>query len=323
MGITQKQRALRRRYVGASDVAAIVGEDPFRNAWDVWAEKVLDLDEDEQTENEAIAIGNYAEDGVLRWGADLLGVKIKRNQWRVHKNGLQSANLDAQIMGKPWVMEAKTTSDNSQWGEPYTNEIPSRVLIQVQQQMACVNAELALIPVLLPVFGRMSLRMYEVARDPMLQEVIECEVAEFWHRYVVEKVEPPDVVPSKRTLQRIRRQPNHRCNVSPKDYDVWCECRDLRLRAEKEEERVKAVLIGSMTKIVNPMAADPDIKLVSAEVGDMGEEMGKELTYFEQSKVSRGTDLKKYEEHCEHCGVGHRVNTYRVLRTRNRTDDGA
>lgn len=43
--ITAEQREERRKWVGASDVAAILGLDEFRTANDIWASKVHELDD--------------------------------------------------------------------------------------------------------------------------------------------------------------------------------------------------------------------------------------------------------------------------------------
>ncbi len=39
MPITNRQRKLRQDHIGSSDMAAILGVDPWRTAYDVWLEK--------------------------------------------------------------------------------------------------------------------------------------------------------------------------------------------------------------------------------------------------------------------------------------------
>ena len=45
MPITEKQRQRRRDHLGASDMAAVMGVSPYRNAWTIWAEKTGRLEE--------------------------------------------------------------------------------------------------------------------------------------------------------------------------------------------------------------------------------------------------------------------------------------
>ena len=47
MSLTPEQIALRRNTLGASEIAAVCGLDPFRGPWDVWADKMgLDIREE-------------------------------------------------------------------------------------------------------------------------------------------------------------------------------------------------------------------------------------------------------------------------------------
>lgn len=43
MPITQKQREFRRSHIGSSDIAAILGKDPYKTAYDVWLDKTGQL----------------------------------------------------------------------------------------------------------------------------------------------------------------------------------------------------------------------------------------------------------------------------------------
>lgn len=55
--ITDKQREQRRRYIGGSDMAAILGVDPWKTQVDLWLEKTGRL-VDEPLTSKAAELGN-------------------------------------------------------------------------------------------------------------------------------------------------------------------------------------------------------------------------------------------------------------------------
>ena len=83
MPITQLQREKRKNRIGSSDMAAILGFTPKRNALDVWLEKTGKLEEkdDRLSEHDPLLAGTYFEDGVLQYAEREFG-KITRNQFR-------------------------------------------------------------------------------------------------------------------------------------------------------------------------------------------------------------------------------------------------
>jgi len=69
--ITEEQLKQRENHVGSSDMAAIMGVDPWRSSADVWFEKTGKLKE--QAETEAMYLGNKLEGGVLDFAEEKLG----------------------------------------------------------------------------------------------------------------------------------------------------------------------------------------------------------------------------------------------------------
>jgi len=105
--ITQWQKEKRRGGIGSSDAPAIVGVDPYRSAYDVWASKVFEIDD--PPASAAAKAGLLCERAVLSWAAAELGYKLLRNQYRVcADNPVLRANLDALVQERPEFVEAKT-----------------------------------------------------------------------------------------------------------------------------------------------------------------------------------------------------------------------
>lgn len=277
MPITEKQRQRRRKYIGGSDAPAILNVDPFRNIADVYFSKVEDLAS--QKETAAMKAGNLCEDAVLNWFMDETGSKIKRNQSRVHGNGIMAANLDALVEGKKEGVEAKTTGlmgpiRNVEWGEPGTDEIPERVIVQCQHQMAVVpDLEMVWVPALI---GGLGFRLYKVERnDEFISGLEEIELS-FWHDHVLKRTPPNGEFPGLSLLKRIRRIPKKVVQVETDIVKNWLGAREALRLADKVKKEAEKVLLTA---------------LGDAEAADC--ELGR-LTYFEQSRKEYVVDASTY-----------------------------
>lgn len=267
--ITELQRTLRQKYIGASDAPAICGVDPYASPADVWLVKTGRADS--FAGNEDTERGNLLEPVVLSWAeTQLNGAAILRNHF-VKNEDYPSlcANLDGVVAAESAVVEAKTTVNADQWGEPGTDHIPDRVIVQVHQQMLLMGKAwtMAYVPVLLPGYRSFDFRMYRVERDDKLAEAIGARCMEFWDRFIVTDTRPDDFKPSIEVLKRVRREPNKTVPVSEAALDAFIVTRAARLQAEENEEKAKAAVL---------------VELLDAEHGEC--EDGREVTYMETKR---------------------------------------
>jgi len=265
--LNQEQRETRRRYLGSSDAAAIVGCSPYRTAYDVWLYKTYQTEEDK--ESEAIKIGNVLEPSILNWGASELGVEIEMNPiMAIHKNGIMASHPDALVRGKREIIEAKTTgviySYLKEWGEIGTDEIPEQYLIQCQHHMAVAGPEWKIchVPALM---GGVGLRMYHVERDDELIGNLEVLEEKFWIN-VVAQVPPDNSIPTEDVIKRIRRVPKKTVKIESDLVLNWNQTKEIAKEAQKKADDAKALLLAA---------------LGDAEAGES--EAGA-VTYFEQSR---------------------------------------
>lgn len=102
--------AIRRRGIGGSDAAAIVGLDRYRSPFAVYADK-LGLTP-EREDNEAMRQGRDLEDYVAQRFTETTGKKVRRcNDTLQHpKYPRLLANIDRLIVGEKALLECKTTS---------------------------------------------------------------------------------------------------------------------------------------------------------------------------------------------------------------------
>lgn len=172
-------KAERRRIVTASEVAAILGEDPRRGAFAVWSNKVAGLEVEETLPMrrgrrlEALIVEEYGEQtgrptvAWLKW-------EVRRHpsiEWL-------GATLDAttQFDGSWLPLEAKAALGSAgDWkGEP-----PTAYQIQAQVQAQCFDSPLAAIAGLV---GPGPLATFDLPRDDKFFAVILPELERFlWH----------------------------------------------------------------------------------------------------------------------------------------------
>lgn len=190
--MTPEHKARRRNYITASDAAAVCGLDPYRSAYDVWLEKCGHVDRD--VSSEAAELGSRLENAIIDTAADKLGMQVEDRQLWV-TFGCLGATLDATLIGagERVICEAKTTgltnrfASTDQWGEPGTDEVPERVIVQVHTQMICSGLARAYVPVLI---GGRGLVVYHILRNQTLCQAIGERLETFWRRHVEANVEP-------------------------------------------------------------------------------------------------------------------------------------
>lgn len=260
--LTQQELDRRRHFITASDVPAILGKSPWRNAADVYWAKVRGTAD---KTNDAMEAGNMLEPIVLQWADRELG-GVLPGDWRVAENGINAASLDGMtLIGEP--VEAKTSGITGpgsphQWGEEGTDEIPDYYLLQVQAQLLVTGQGLAFVPALI---GNRGFVMFLVERNDRLIGVIESRSVEFMER--VRNQDPPDNVrPSLDTIKRLRREPNKTVEIQGDVVQAWLDAQKEASAAAKLADAAKAALLA---------------QLQDAERGVWA---GGEVTYFEQTR---------------------------------------
>jgi len=202
--LTEKQLKLRREHVGASESPAICGVSPWQTAADVYWRKVSDIQNDEP--NEAMMTGHRLEKPLIEFACDELNLSgLRRNQFRVAKDEpLLSATFDA--LGDGVAVECKYVSGAGaqHWGEPYTDEVPDHVLVQVQHQAFVANLKEVIVAAAIA-GPRLEWRVYRVSRHEKLIDAIVKRCVAFWKEHVQSRIPPTDAPPPLEILAKQRR----------------------------------------------------------------------------------------------------------------------
>lgn len=248
MTITAAQLAARAEGIGASEVGAILGVDPYRSAWDVWAEKTGKLEPETRT-TDAMDLGNELEPLLLKRCSLALGKPVVKTTGTFKAaNGIMFANLDGMVgrsaRGSENV-ECKSSMLPDGWGDAGTDQVPDRVLTQVTTQMFCADSPLTHISRADTRFG-LKFSLYLVTFNPELSRILEDRVCEFWRKYVLTDTPPPDSPPTLEVAKRLRRTLGAVREVPVDLVRAVIDRRASKLAAEKESKAADAALIAAL-----------------------------------------------------------------------------
>ncbi len=245
MPITEAQREQRQKYLGSSDMAAVMGLDSWGNAHDVYLEKTGKLDPEK--DKAVFRRGNYMEAALLAYAGDELGeLVVSPTELEFVMPGLHlCSHPDAMTVDARSPVEAKSLGWYAPdfWGDPGSDQCPDRTLIQTHVHMICTNTKLCHVPVYLP---KREFQMYVVEFDEEIAASI-CEAAvAFWNDHVLKDIPPENVVPSMAVLKRIRREPDIVADFSKDLVDGWLGASLAATAAKNAVKDAQAKLITAL-----------------------------------------------------------------------------
>lgn len=248
--ISKEQREARRRYVGSSDSPAIVGADPFRTAEDVYWSKVVEVDEKDKP---AFEIGNRLESVIVDWCQDKIATKVERDVFITNPSlPHHCANLDGLTVvdGGKVVVEAKYSTEHHLWGADGSDEIPDRVMVQVQHQMGVVGANRALVPALIITPRNAEFRLYAVNANVELATMIFDAGRDFFENHVLKKVPPGESsVPPVEVMKAMKRGAGTLVELPDECFDLiakWEEAKAAAKAAAKLEDAAYAAVLSQL-----------------------------------------------------------------------------
>lgn len=205
----------RRRGIGGSDVAAILGLSPWKSPLDVYLDKKGLSGPDKG--NKRQRRGQAVEPLILRKFEERMGIQVQRCREPLvsanHK--FMRANLDGRMPDlSRAIAEAKCAWSPDGWGEDGSGDVPAYYQTQVCHYFEVADADVCFLPVLFGMDGLdwepvqakdgevvwtpkiaddADFRVFTIERDQsFVNDVIEAERA-FWHDHVLAHI-PPDPV---------------------------------------------------------------------------------------------------------------------------------
>ena len=104
--------ALRSTTIGGSDAAAILGLNPYKSPYALWAEKTGKVIPEDISQKEAVRLGTDLEGYVAKRFTEATGKKVRRENYTVFRDDMPyaHANYDRLVIGERAGLEIKTTN---------------------------------------------------------------------------------------------------------------------------------------------------------------------------------------------------------------------
>lgn len=201
----------RRKFIGGSDIAAILGISPWKTAADLWLDKITPPapETDGKEAQRVKARGTRLEPYMLDMIREEYNYRIDARNTRYidQKVPFFACEIDAE--GGPadepmrGNIELKTVHPfkAKEWGDIETDTLPLHYLAQVQWGLGITSRTHCTVFALI---GD-DLRLYRVVRDDETIDAMRRRAEHFWNEYVARKVQPPLDYADSRTLETLRR----------------------------------------------------------------------------------------------------------------------
>lgn len=252
IGSTSEQwHERRRKCIGGSDVAAIMDLSPWRQAVDVYCDKIGISAP--PSDNEYTRWGKLLEPVVAAEYSMRTGHTLQPRQWRVHpKYEFIAGNIDAAIKGEEVGVEIKTAFSSENWGPPGTDEIPLYYLTQVHHYMLVTGWKRWVVVALI---GGSMFRTYTIDKDPDAEAMLLEEEVHFWENHIQRRIPPPVKGYSKAYANYLMGRVTKNAVCTENDVLLDALLQDMfaaaiaKDRAEEKHGRAKMALIEAMARV--------------------------------------------------------------------------
>lgn len=293
---------MRKKGIGGSEAACIVGMSKWKSPFQLWLEKTGQVEAEDISDKECVYWGNVLEQAVADRFSELTGKKVRRQgMLQDEEYPFMFANVDRWVIGENAGLECKTTNafNMAEWKD---DEVPDAYLLQCQWYMAVTGADKWYIACLI---GGNKFVWKEVCRNEENIAALREAAIDFWK--LVETGQMPEVdgsINCKTALSSI--------------YDAE---KDLGIELPQDAEQVIENLqeVKSEIKKLEELETLYSNKLMAllgeAEIGTIGDH---KITW-KQSAGRVTVDSKKlkseYPEIYANCTkVGKPIRTFKVVR---------
>ena len=181
----------RHKYIGGSDIAAIMGMSRWKTPLKLWAEKTQKLPMADLSSIEAVELGTDLEEFVAQKFSQKTGKAVRRAPKEyTHKDyPYMHAHIDRLVTGSEELLECKTASffKKDEWED---DEIPQEYILQVMWYLGITGRKIGHIAVLI---GGQYFKYKQIEFDAELFNTMVEAAKEFWD--CVQNDTPPAVMP--------------------------------------------------------------------------------------------------------------------------------
>jgi len=285
MLINQDFSVDRSKYIGGSDIGAILGLSPFKSPLELWLEKTGK--KINQADSLPLRFGSFAEEFVASEYSRSTGFELVHDESiYIHpEHPFMSAHIDRFILGDGGdqpptkILECKTANSFStgSWGEAGTDQVPMSYLCQCIWYMAITKIQRADLAVL---FGNSDFRIYQITQDQALENLVIEKAITFWEDYVLKDIAPSAINQSDCHLLFQKGDPQKTVNASSEDLEL-----SKRLHLLNEEMATREDEIASIKQVFMSAMGDAESLLYQNQL----------LATWKEPKPSYRLDSKRLE----------------------------
>ena len=243
MLINQDFSVDRSKYIGGSDIGAILGLSKFKTPLEVWMEKTGK--QTKQIDSLPLRFGSFAEEFVASEYSRSTGLQLVHDEsiYLHAEHSFMSAHIDRFVIDESIgqlptrILECKTASpfNSSSWGEARSDQVPMSYLCQCVWYMAITGIDRTDLAVL---FGNSDFRIYEITRDKELEELVLEKATSFWHDCVLKDTPPP--LSNEKDCHTLFEQgdPSKKVQANNQIWQLTKRVHDLNGEIEKREQEI-------------------------------------------------------------------------------------
>ena len=243
----------RGTYLGSHDTSAIFGLNPFMSPINVYMNKLgMSVHRNEDDIPEQLQWGLNLQPAILKEFAKRMKCELENEERFIRHPELTwfGGTPDATIVGAKAGVDAKNIRfGRDKWGEEGSDEVPEYVAMQCHHFMTLLGYERWYVAVL---FAGCELKVYEVARDDEISDMIIKTDSAFWRDHI-EKEIPPELDDSaswRKYVERKFPKDNGDVRLATTDeillLDQYRRQNALLKRREERVEELKTRLCASL-----------------------------------------------------------------------------
>ena len=290
--------ALRKKLgIGGSEAGSVIGLNPYKGAYTLWAEKTGKIPEFEG--NLITEVGSYLEEFVAQLFTRETGKKVRRKN-RILVNDqypFAFADVDRMVVGEKALLEIKTTNSFPVMKKIKNKEYPEQWYCQMTHYLAVSGLEKAYLAVLI---GCRDFKIFELERDEAEISTLMFEEEEFWHLVQTNTPPPADGLEStSKTITALYPESNSD-NVNLYNYQTEL------ARYMELSEQIKAL----------EQAKEETANKVKAFLGEAGRGESDRYRVSWTSSERRSFDSKRFAKENPDVDMDsyYKVSTYRTFK---------
>jgi putative phage-type endonuclease len=245
----------RTKYIGGSDIGAILGLSRFRSPIEVWMEKTGKAVK--QLDSLPLRFGSFAEEFVASEYSRSTGFELLHDESiHIHpEHSFMSAHIDRFVLENGSIpcriLECKTANPftliaSSEWGEVGSDEVPMSYLSQCIWYMAITNLDRVDLAVL---FGNSDFRIYEITRDRDLEAMVIQKATIFWQEHVLKDIPPPAISEQDCHALFGKGDPDRSIEAKEETLELTKRLQILNSEIEVREEEISSIKQSIMNQM--------------------------------------------------------------------------